>query len=177
MYFYIYLGKNTIALFWHTLVLWYMLKFCLATVRAMCFSVRRLCLRTFLFWGFSMNKEDYKLNERIAVYRRLAGYSQAEAAEKLGMSKSSYAKKEKDGNIDCRLLVKISKLFCVDIGDLLIVKNEEIPFDSELKAKPLRLTFHDEQLIRIIHSLAPENQLKIKKFVYRLYCDSKNNNN
>ena len=177
MYFYIYFGKNTIALFWHTLVLWYMLKFCLATVRAMCFSVRRLCLRTFLFWGFKMEKSDYKLNERIAVYRRLAGYSQAEAAQRLGISKSCYAKKEKDGNIDCGLIIKISKLFCVDVGDLLIDKNEEIPIDSEFQEKPLRLTFHDEQLIRIIHSLEPENQQKIKKFVYRLYCEKKNNNN
>ena len=60
------------------------------------------------------NLKDKTVNERIAIYRRLFGYSQAELAELLGMKSSTYSQMERKGRIYTDILLKIAETLDID---------------------------------------------------------------
>lgn len=53
------------------------------------------------------------LNQRIAYYRNVAGYTQEQAAEKLGIKTSTYSQMERDGNVYVERFFILSEFFNV----------------------------------------------------------------
>ena len=59
------------------------------------------------------------INQRIARFRKLAGYSQEDMAYMLDLKTGTYRKRELNGKIDCEFLINISELLDIDIKILL----------------------------------------------------------
>lgn len=64
-------------------------------------------------------KTGTEINKRIAHYRAVAGYSQAEVAEMLGMKLSTYSQRERVSEPTADFLKKLSVIFGVEIEVLL----------------------------------------------------------
>lgn len=131
------------------------------------------------------------INERIFIYRKKAGLTQEQAAERIGMKHSTYAKMELRGRIDSEKLVKIAELLGVSTYTLLYGeepnKATEVPyvFPPETTIKPDEgCTFNqpppkitvDEYIptarelaaMKTIHSLPKNIREKIYNFIGRI---------
>ena len=62
-----------------------------------------------------MPQQVKTINRRIAGYRKLAGYTQEQVADKLGMKRNTYARIEHHGNPSPEMIDKLSKLFGVPV--------------------------------------------------------------
>ena len=56
----------------------------------------------------------YTINQRVAIYRKMANLTQTEAAERLGMKCSTYSQMERKGNISVDKLMAIAEVFGVN---------------------------------------------------------------
>lgn len=66
------------------------------------------------------------ISENIVTLRQERGLLQADVAEKLGMDKSTYARREKSGNkIDFEDILKISKILDVSVFELISLSKDE----------------------------------------------------
>lgn len=54
------------------------------------------------------------VNQRLAVFRRLCGFSQARMAELIGMKTSTYSQMERRGKISTEMVFKLSEALGVD---------------------------------------------------------------
>ena len=64
-------------------------------------------------------KMAYTINQRVAIYRKMANLTQTEAAERLGMKCSTYSQMERKGNISVDKLMAIAEVFGVNPAVLL----------------------------------------------------------
>ena len=71
------------------------------------------------------------INERLKKYRRLAGYTQNELAEKLGMNGSTYSQMERVGNNPAQRLLQVAEV--LGIEPILLLEGEKpfIPVEPE----------------------------------------------
>ncbi len=138
-----------------------------------------------------------EINLRIATYRKLAGFTQAEAAQRLGMKRNTYARMERYGNPGADLLKRIAELYGVSTN--LLIYGTEMPFTAnvpdittphessrilELRSdinpnllpnRPAKYvpTNSDLDMLKMLHFLTKDDQDKVKAFLFSLYKNAK----
>ncbi|MEE1075325.1 MAG: helix-turn-helix domain-containing protein [Acutalibacteraceae bacterium] len=139
------------------------------------------------------------INQRIFYYRKLAGITQAEAAEQMGMKLSTYSQMERKGKITTDKLLKIAKILNVN-SDILLngskaVHNSEnvAPVETEAKVsdtpaksnnvlKSPVITIPDDTYIptnrelstmQMIHNLPKHVQEEIFTFIHKKYEENR----
>lgn len=132
------------------------------------------------------------INQRIGIYRRLAGLSQAKAAEKLGMKCSTYSQMERRGKISTQMLLKLAAVFNVHPDELLygnenIIKPNVPAEETKTMKEPLTppipqkndnspvmiLTNSEENMIKIIRNLPRADRDEVLAFVEKMYKKNK----
>ncbi len=125
------------------------------------------------------------INQRIAIYRKLANLTQAQTAEKLGTKCSTYSQMERKGKISAQMVLKLAEIFNVHPNLLLygeepyIVPVEPKISDTELKQpkkppfpppKPITvLTNSEENIIKIIRNVSKEDKADIMAYIEKIY--------
>ena len=59
------------------------------------------------------------INQRVAMYRKLLGYSQSQIAEMLGKKSSTYSQCERTGTFTCETIMSLAEIFDADVRVLL----------------------------------------------------------
>jgi len=127
-----------------------------------------------------MEKIDNLINQRIAGYRKLAGFTQSQAADILGMKRNTYARMEKHGNPSPEMLKKLSEIFDVKITMLLYgtdveeneVKPQKIVFEQNVYSDVLPLSLMETNIIRVIRSLPSDDVKSIIDNINEVYSKS-----
>ena len=127
--------------------------------------------------------DEKTINQRIAGYRKLAGLTQAQAADLLGLKRNTYARMEKYGNPSPDMLKQIAELFRVSVATLLYGKEETEAYSNTniprlVLEQPsyndvLPLSILETNAIRIFRNLSKEDQQKIVDCFNDIYGKSK----
>ena len=138
----------------------------------------------------TVNIMSKDINQRVAICRKLAGLTQSQTAEKLGMKSSTYSQMERKGNISPECLIELAKIFGAD-PDYLIYgkeKNQELDFSSPKNTVQLKqdsfsdknnlyegliLTKSEENIIKLFRHLSKEAKSDIIEYINKVYRDSK----
>lgn len=148
-----------------------------------------------------MSLEEKTLNERIAIFRKLAGYTQETAAELLEMKKNTYARMEKYGNPKPDVILKMAQLYNVSINMILLGTEEdereqpkgnnsgngmgEVPptepvtqappvsKPSTFQSPPLALTSLERSCVEVMRILPKEKRTMIVEYINELYQEHK----
>lgn len=129
-----------------------------------------------------MTKAINPINQRIARYRILAGYTQETAAEMLGINKNTYARMERSGNPKPEILKQLAELFNVPVQ--VFFYGENIPYEPtpvtpqpsfnkqeyipEGAEPPFTLTLNEKNMIKIFRGLSKENKEKVFEALNKL---------
>lgn len=126
------------------------------------------------------------VNQRIFHYRRLAGLTQAEVAEKMGLKLPTYSKMEREGRITIEKLQKIAEILELDIELLISGEKKEkqieyipvpippITDNGALEVKqpesPIKITEYiptarEKATMKIVHNLPKNVQEEIYDFI------------
>lgn len=136
------------------------------------------------------------INQRIALYRKLANLTQTEAAEKMGMKCSTYSQMERKGSISAERLLALADIFGVkpDVllydtkfqspGQVNFLSNESatgsqlrqsVPFsDTNFGPSPFIVTHKEESIIKILRNLPKSDYDDIISLINQKYKESKN---
>lgn len=136
------------------------------------------------------------INQRIALYRKLANLTQTEAAEKMGMKCSTYSQMERKGSISAERLLALADIFGVkpDVllydtkfqspGQVNFLSNESatgsqlrqsVPFsDTNFGPSPFIVTHKEESIIKILRNLPKSDYDEIISLINQKYKESKN---
>lgn len=127
--------------------------------------------------------DERMINQRIAGYRKLAGLTQAQAADLLGLKRNTYARMEKYGNPSPDMLKQIAELFRVSVATLLYGQEETEAYSNTniprlVLEQPsyndvLPLSILETNAIRIFRNLSKEDQQKIVDCFNDIYGKSK----
>lgn len=112
------------------------------------------------------------INERIKVWRKKRGLSQAELAEKLGMKSSTYSQCERSGTISCEMLIKIAHILTVDVRELLFGKFSDFTVpkpDIKTNLNPFVPTDAEINILQIIRNLPKPMQKDIITYINEKY--------
>ena len=148
-----------------------------------------------------MNNKANDINMRIATYRRLAGLTQAEAANALGLKRNTYGRMELHGNPKPEMLIRLAKLYNVSVNTLLYGNTENssgnsvqsklsetLALDPDGGAVPARLhedispaleptkfipTVSEINLIKVYRFMSKDQQKQVRELMEQLYQDSK----
>lgn len=131
--------------------------------------------------------DEKTINQRIAGYRKLAGLTQAQAADLLGLKRNTYARMEKYGNPSPDMLKQIAELFRVSVATLLYGQEETEAYSNTniprlVLEQPsyndvLPLSILETNAIRIFRNLSKEDQQKIVDCFNDIYGKSKKRQN
>lgn len=135
------------------------------------------------------------INQRIALYRKLANLTQTEAAEKMGMKCSTYSQMERKGSISAERLLALSEIFGVKPDVLLYDTSSQsseavdfsgaesasgqhlhqsVPFsDATLGPSPFIVTHKEENIIKILRNLPKPDYDEVISLIDRKYKESK----
>lgn len=135
------------------------------------------------------------INQRIALYRKLANLTQTEAAEKMGMKCSTYSQMERKGSISTERLLALADIFGVKPDVLLYDTkaqsagqinfsstesssvsqlHQSIPFsDTNFGPSPFIVTHKEESIIKILRNLPKTDYDEIISLIDRKYKESK----
>ena len=140
-----------------------------------------------------MKREINPINERIARYRKLAGYTQQTAAEALGVKKNTYARMELHGNPTPDMLKKLAALYNVSSELILygadggktetantgivipVIEQQRRLSDnppSFAREPDLVLTTNERNCIKACRNLSKDDRDKIMAFINELYKNS-----
>ena len=100
-------------------------------------------------------KLEETINQRITRYRKMLGYSQAQAADLLDMKHSTYSLKERGGDIDCKTLIKISDVFGVDVKVLLYGENVN---KNGAGVSAFQINTQERRLIEAVRYIKPKHR-------------------
>lgn len=132
---------------------------------------------------------DNSINKRVCSFRKLAGLTQAETAEKMNMKCSTYSQMERKGKISAESLILLAKIFGIKPEVLLFGGSVETPqliVPEEPKTTPEPITFeqpkptidlpppfiptkNEENYIKILRMLKPEDRDEIIKLLEQKY--------
>ncbi|MBR3299898.1 MAG: helix-turn-helix domain-containing protein [Clostridia bacterium] len=125
-----------------------------------------------------MENNNETLNSRIASYRKLAGFTQAQAAQLLNMKRNTYARMEKMGRPSPEQLKQIAELYRISVAMLLygneIGKNFESRTDRIVLKQPndndiFPLTTTEINAIRLIREFDEEDSKKVIDLINSIY--------
>lgn len=137
---------------------------------------------------------DKLINQRIALYRKMANLTQTEVAEKMGMKCSTYSQMERKGSISSERLLALSKILGVNPEMLLYDSSEDKKIDfsgTEISASklnqtnnpfssgsyspaPFIATHKEESIIKILRNLPKPYYDEVINFIDSKYKESKN---
>jgi transcriptional regulator with XRE-family HTH domain len=137
---------------------------------------------------------DKLINQRIALYRKMANLTQTEVAEKMGMKCSTYSQMERKGSISSERLLALSKILGVNPEMLLYDSSEDKKIDfsgNEISASklnqtnnpfsdnsyspaPFIATHKEESIIKILRNLPKPYYDEVINFIDSKYKESKN---
>ena len=137
---------------------------------------------------------DKLINQRIALYRKMANLTQTEVAEKMGMKCSTYSQMERKGSISSERLLTLSKILGVKPEMLLYdsLEDKKIDFSgNEISAStlnqtnnpfstgsyspaPFIATHKEESIIKILRNLPKPQYDEVINFIDAKYKESKN---
>ena len=137
---------------------------------------------------------DKLINQRIALYRKMANLTQTEVAEKMGMKCSTYSQMERKGSISSERLLTLSKILGVNPEMLLYDSSEDKKIDfsgNEISASTLNQTNNpfstgsyspapfiatpkEESIIKILRNLPKPQYDEVINFIDAKYKESKN---
>lgn len=117
------------------------------------------------------------INQRIAKYRTLAGYTQETAAQALGLKKNTYARMERIGSPKPHQLKEIANLYGVSTDDILYDTNEFADSAVTLNDKPTQpsadpmpgFTVNEKNIIKLLRTIPRERQLEIIEIINEYY--------
>ncbi len=128
------------------------------------------------------------INGRIAMYRKLAGFTQAQAAEKLGMKYTTYAQMERKGTVSTTRLLDMAAVFGIKPEDLLygessynyrptqesVVTLHQEPVPLFKGPAPIVITNQEENIIKIIRNFSKADRDDVISYIEKKYKDAKN---
>ena len=134
------------------------------------------------------------INQRIALYRKMANLTQTEVAEKMGMKCSTYSQMERKGSISSERLLTLSKILGVKPEMLLYDSPEDKKIDfsgneissstlnqtnnpfsgSSYSPAPFIATHKEESIIKILRNLPKPQYDEVINFIDAKYKESKN---
>ena len=130
-----------------------------------------------------MNNE---INKRIAHYRKLAGFSQTQVAEMLGLKISTYSQRERVGDISAECLKKLSVILDVSAEILLFGEEKkaeailpkpkpepEVKFEPEQNAEPnltpVLLDRKEKDIITMYRNVRKSKKQEMYESIYYLF--------
>ncbi|MEE1240075.1 MAG: helix-turn-helix domain-containing protein [Acutalibacteraceae bacterium] len=133
------------------------------------------------------------INQRIAMYRKMANLTQTEVAEKMGMKCSTYSQMERKGSISSERLLALAEILGVTPEMLLYdpTDNKKLDFsgtekaastlsqnnnpfgDSSYGPAPFITTHKEERIIKIIRNLPKPQYDEVIDFINSKYKESK----
>ena len=139
---------------------------------------------------------SYTINQRVAIYRKMANLTQTEAAERLGMKCSTYSQMERKGNISVDKLMAIAEVFGVSPAVLLRDPMElqsrqpaaapaepapEKPAPTILREPtftpssrpPFVITRNEENMLTILRNLPKADLEEVRSLINEKYQNSK----
>ena len=137
---------------------------------------------------------SYTVNQRVAIYRKMANLTQTEAAERLGMKCSTYSQMERKGNISVDKLMAIAEVFGINPAVLLrdpmdfqseqpVSRPETVPEQpapalhepvfTPAARPPFLITHNEENLLTILRNLPKSDVDEIRNFINEKYQNSK----
>ena len=132
-------------------------------------------VKHFLTVPTAENKMDKDVNNRIRQYRNAASMSQEEMADRLGMKRSTYARREAKGTFDSDLLKKISEILKVPSMLLLYGEKNDAMFSyvtvHEKKKIPFEptedfvITAKERRLLTELRKLPVDEMNRILKMI------------
>ena len=88
----------------------------------------------------NVNEINEKIAKNLVYYRKQAGYTQAELAEKINYSDKSISKWEQGNGVpDIYILMRLAELYNVSVNDLIGEKQEEQTAQPKVKTRGLHL--------------------------------------
>lgn len=138
---------------------------------------------------------DKSINQRIALYRKMANLTQTEVAEKMGMKCSTYSQMERKGSINSERLLALAKILGVTPEMLLYespssgvkldfsgteapvstLNQNNNPFASDGNGPaPFIATHKEESIIKILRNLPKPYYDEVVGFIDQKYKESKN---
>lgn len=123
-----------------------------------------------------MSKE---INKRLAYYRRLAGYSQVQLAEILGMKISTYSQRERTGNLSAEFITQVSQILGVDPVTILLGNENIRPLtlegktndeaESKTEAVPFYLDNKEKEMLILWRSMSTSQRREVFSFAYNVF--------
>lgn len=127
------------------------------------------------------------INQRLVKYRKLAGLTQSEVADYLGIKRTTYSHMERYGNFHCDTLKKLCDLYKVSPDAILLEDESESLFkpipetvytfnDHNIfkNSDILPLSLMEANVIRILRNLPKEKANHYIKELNELYHQQKN---
>lgn len=139
---------------------------------------------------------SYTINQRVAIYRKMANLTQTEAAERLGMKCSTYSQMERKGNISVDKLMAIAEVFGVSpavlLRDPMELQSEQpaaVPAEPAPEKQaptvlreptfnpssrpPFVITRNEENLLTILRNLPKADLEEVRSLINEKYQNSK----
>ena len=137
---------------------------------------------------------DRSINQRIALYRKMANLTQTEVAEKMGMKCSTYSQMERKGSISTERLLVLADILGVTPEMLLYettvakkldfsaaetvtssLNQNKDPFGkAPISPAPFIPTHKEESIIKILRNLPKSYYDEVVTFINQKYKESKN---
>ena len=119
------------------------------------------------------------VNARIASYRKMAGFTQAQAASLLNMKRNTYARMEKMGRPSPEQLKQIAELYRISVAMLLygedfngMLPSEnagKITFKQPIENDVFPLSPTEINAIRIVREFSEEDAQKVIDLINEVY--------
>ena len=136
---------------------------------------------------------DRSINQRIALYRKMANLTQTEVAEKMGMKCSTYSQMERKGSISTERLLVLADILGVTPEMLLYettmakkldfsaaetvtssLNQNKDPFGkAPFSPAPFIPTHKEESIIKILRNLPKSHYDEVVTFINQKYKESK----
>ena len=134
------------------------------------------------------------INERIALYRKMASLTQTEVAEKMGMKYSTYSQMERKGTISAERLRALADILGVRPEVLLYGKEEKasgeldftaahteapqtlrqpVNFNDGFSPAPFVANRKEENILKILRNLPKSDYDEVIEFINKKYKESK----
>ncbi len=118
------------------------------------------------------------INQRIARYRKLRGYSQAYVADYLGLKSSTYSQRERSNDISCDMLIKLAFLLEIDVRELLFGNYYKFTFPPPEEKKPepepeIKYTTTEKNIIKILRNMPASTRKETIIYINQKYNPKK----
>lgn len=111
------------------------------------------------------------MGKRIRRFRDAADLSQQDVADKIGMNRSTYSRREKNGNFDFATMVKLADIFGVHVDRILYEarnRAEQPPLQFNIEVDDFILSNNDKKDLKILQSLNPKQRKIASDFLSAL---------